>query len=88
MRCAVCQSANQVEFTTEMMIHFSGLQNIDDRGIPVSPQVLVCIDCGASRFTVPEAELALLARRSATSNRQPPPGEEFRTAPGLTDKDD
>ena len=71
-----------------MMIHFSGLQNIDDRGIPVSPQVLVCIDCGASRFTVPEAELALLAKRSTTSNRQPPPDEEFRTAPGLTDKDD
>jgi hypothetical protein len=64
MNCASCQSANQAEFTAEMMIHFAGVGNIDHPGIPVIPEVSVCLDCGASRFAIPEAELALLASRA------------------------
>ena len=70
MRCALCQSANQTEFTAEMMLHFSGRRNLDHPGMPLFPKVLVCLNCGASRFTVPENGLALLASRSrpATSD--------------------
>jgi hypothetical protein len=56
-----------------MMIHFSGLRNIDHPGILAFPKVLVCLDCGGSQFTISNAELALLASPTATTDRRPPP---------------
>jgi hypothetical protein len=44
-----------------MMIHFSGISNIDHPGVPVFPEIWVCFDCGFSRFTTTKTELALLA---------------------------
>ena len=38
MYCPSCRSSNQAEFTTEMMIHFSGLKNIDKPGVLVFPR--------------------------------------------------
>jgi hypothetical protein len=64
MSCALCTSANQMEFTAEMMIHF---KNIELPGVLVFPRVLVCLGCGSSRFSVPPTELVLLARSKATS---------------------
>jgi hypothetical protein len=64
MYCALCESSNQAEFTTEVMIHFSGVKNIDKPGVLVFPKVLVCLDCGSSRFTIPGTDLALLAERN------------------------
>ncbi len=61
MNCPACDSETEAEFTVEMMIHFSGIKNIDNPGIPAFPKVLVCLKCGSSRFTIPEAKLALLA---------------------------
>jgi hypothetical protein len=55
------------------MIHFSGIRNIDNPGILAFPKVLVCLDCGFSRFTASKNELALLASPPPTSNRRPPP---------------
>jgi len=60
MFCPQCASGNQAELSAEMMIHFSGLKNLDKPGLFVFPGVLFCLDCGFSRFTVPEPELALL----------------------------
>jgi hypothetical protein len=74
MQCELCRSGNQVEFTAEMMIHFSGLKNIDDPGVPASPKILVCLDCGFSRFVTTQAELARLRRCRATSDPQPRQG--------------
>jgi len=70
--CLSCASGNQAEFTTEMIIHFSGLKNIDKPGVWVFPKVSVCLDCGFSRFSTPKTELALLAgpnTRTETSSR-------------------
>jgi hypothetical protein len=61
MYCAFCESSNQAEFNTEVMIHLSGLKSIDRPGVLVFPKVLVCLDCGFSRFTIPGTDLALLA---------------------------
>jgi len=61
MPCILCKSSNQAEFTAEMMIHFCGRTNIDNPGLLAFPKVLVCLDCGSSRFIIPETELALLA---------------------------
>ena len=65
MFCA-CTSTNKEEFTAEMMIHFSGLKHLADSGVLVFPKLLVCLDCGFSRFTIPEQELALLAGDTPT----------------------
>jgi hypothetical protein len=61
MSCLLCGSGNEAEFTAEMLIHFCGLRNIDKPSVGLFPKLLVCLDCGASQFTVPESELALLA---------------------------
>jgi hypothetical protein len=35
MPCEVCASSNQAEFSAEMIIHFSGLKNVDKPGVSV-----------------------------------------------------
>lgn len=60
MPCVVCASENQAEFPAEVNIHFGGLLNLDKPSVWVFPILLVCLDCGFSRLTVPEARLALL----------------------------
>ena len=67
MSCPVCASIKQVEFCTEMIVHYSGLKNVDNPGVMLYPKLSFCLDCGFAQFTVPESELALLV---AT-----PPGE-------------
>ena len=68
MYCPHCASDTQMELSAEMMIHFSGVRHIDTPGVLVFPEVLVCLDCGYSRFTTPKTELALLARCSPESD--------------------
>jgi hypothetical protein len=69
MSCPSCRSSNQAEFTSEMMIHFAGLRNIDKPGVLLFPKLSVCLDCGFLQSTVPAAELASLAAGSPTSER-------------------
>ena len=66
MNCAICASGNQAEFCAEINIHFHGRKNADHPGVLVFPAVLVCLDCGSSRFSTPKTELSQLARCSAT----------------------
>jgi hypothetical protein len=44
-----------------MMIHFPGLEHLDKPGVLLFPKIEVCLDCGLSRFTVSETELASIA---------------------------
>jgi hypothetical protein len=69
MPCSSCLSSNQAEFPAEINIHFPGCKNFTKPTVWLFPKVLVCLDCGASRFTIPESELAWLARtdEAATS---------------------
>jgi len=60
MSCLLCGSDNFAEFTAEINLHFSGLKSLDKPCVLIFPRVLVCLDCGFSRFTTPEAELGLL----------------------------
>jgi hypothetical protein len=68
MRCPSCASDAQAEFNTEINIHFSGLRNIQYPGLLLFPNLLVCLQCGFSRFATPESELALLAMCSPKSD--------------------
>jgi hypothetical protein len=67
MSCLLCGSGHQAEFSAEMMIHFMGLNHLDKPGVWLFPNLLVCLDCGSSRFNVPDKELALLASGALTS---------------------
>ena len=68
MYCPSCALDTQAEFTAEINIHFSGSANIDNPGLLIFPHLLVCLECGNTRFTIPETELALLAMCSPNSN--------------------
>jgi hypothetical protein len=65
MCCAQCSSLNVAEYTAEIMIHFSGPKHLDNPGVLMFPVVLVCLDCGASRFNMPTAELRSLLLEGA-----------------------
>jgi conjugative relaxase-like TrwC/TraI family protein len=65
----VCGSRNQSEFPTEMIVHFPGVRNLDKPTVLVFPEVLVCFDCGFSRFTTPETELKRLAEGSGHTQK-------------------
>jgi hypothetical protein len=80
MSCTLCESSNQAEFTTEMMIHFRGLKNIDKPGVLVFPKVLVCLDCGFSRFTTRELTLRCL-QDAITRTESPQRGSEVLARP-------
>ena len=75
MSCPSCTIGSQVELSAEMIVHLCGLENLDNPGVKVFPKLEVCLDCGSVRFTVPEAELSLLAKGS-------PPGECYMAAGG------
>ncbi len=66
MSCTACGLGNQVEFSAEMIIHFGGYKNLDNPGVWVFPNLLVCLNCGFSQFTVPVAELTQLAKGTPT----------------------
>jgi hypothetical protein len=67
MSCTLCFSENTLEFSTEMMIHFSGRKHLVNPGVLTFPSMQVCLDCGSTRLTIPETELALLRAGSAPS---------------------
>ena len=62
MSCPLCASSREMEFSAEINIHCSGIKNLDKPSVLVFPKLVVCFDCGFSRFTTPEVELALLAQ--------------------------
>jgi hypothetical protein len=62
MTCLSCQSANQVELTAEMVIHFPRHKPLGKPGVWLFPKLEVCLECGFSRFTIPDAKLASVAK--------------------------
>jgi len=64
MACDLCASSNEVEFPSEIILHFpfSGLEHLDKNGVLLYPKVLVCLTCGFSRFKTSESEVAALAK--------------------------
>ena len=60
MTCKGCDSDRQRVFNGEIAIHFPGLEGLDKPIVWVFPQVVVCLYCGFTEFTVPETELQVL----------------------------
>jgi hypothetical protein len=54
-------SAQWKAFNSEIAIHFPGLGGLKKPVVFVFPEVLVCLECGAAQFEIPERELRVLA---------------------------
>ncbi len=65
MLCKSCGSVNQKKFSAEMCIHFPGLKDIDRAAVWEFADVVVCLDCRAAEFAVPEEEHRQLAKGDA-----------------------
>ena len=63
--CRSCGSENLTQFVAEIMIHCSGLKNLNKPGVLVFSKLVICQDCGSSEFALPEAELSLLKENIA-----------------------
>jgi hypothetical protein len=59
----MCHFANTREYTAEINIHFPGMEGLTVPTVWVFPQLSVCLNCGFTQFTVPDAELKTLADR-------------------------
>ena len=59
MTCKSCGSESQTQFA-EIMIHFSGLRNLDKPGVLVFPRLATCLDCGVSQVTLSDGEFGPL----------------------------
>jgi len=64
MSCQLCRSSNEAELGAEMVIHFSGLNNLDKPGVWVFSKLLVCLDCGGSHLKIPERKLAAIVKNT------------------------
>ena len=73
MACEGCGSANDTKFGAEVNIHFPGPMSLDKPGFFVFPKLAVCLDCGFTKFTLPEPELCLL-KKVLAGRRQTPIG--------------
>jgi hypothetical protein len=63
MSCRSCGSNIQEDFGSEIIIHHSGLKNLDKPTVMVFPKIAVCLACGVvAEFTIPETELRLLGK--------------------------
>jgi hypothetical protein len=62
MSCRVCASENQSGFPTEIAIHLAGLSTPH---VFLFPQVVVCMDCGFTEFSIPKTELPRLAKNDS-----------------------
>ena len=58
--CASCQSENQKTFTSEMAVHFPGIEGLNKPIVWIYPRISVCLDCGMAQFMIPDKELEVL----------------------------
>lgn len=63
MACQSCYSSNVREYTAEINIHFPGMKGLSTPSVLVFPKLLVCMDCGAAKFEISDAERKELADR-------------------------
>lgn len=65
MLCKQCRSENRKTFTSELAIHFPGLDGLNKPIVWAFPELQVCVDCGHTEFTVPERERMVLKEGKA-----------------------
>lgn len=51
-----------------MAIHFSGFPGLNKPVVLAFPEIVVCLQCGLTEFTIPETELLVLRDGSITED--------------------
>jgi hypothetical protein len=77
MTCKSCSSENQRKFSSEIIVHFAGLKNLDTPPVFVFPKLLVCLDCGFTEFAIPEAEVCRLGLGATAHGESARPTQEW-----------
>jgi len=57
MKCLSCHSTNRSVFPAELNIHFPGVEGLQRPTVWAFAQLLVCLDCGFTQFTVSNDQL-------------------------------
>jgi hypothetical protein len=68
MGCKNCQSSQLKVFQGEVSLVFPGIRRIHQASVYFCPQILICLDCGASEFFISAQELELLRKGMANSS--------------------
>lgn len=58
--CKSCRSVHQESFNGEVAIHFTGIAGLKKPIVWTFPELVVCLDCGFTEFSIPERELHVL----------------------------
>lgn len=61
-----------------MIVHFSGLKNLDTPPVFVFPKLLVCLDCGFTEFGMPKDEVCRLGQGTLAQGDPTRPTQEWR----------
>ena len=67
MACKFCNSQKQNKFGSEIAVHFPELKGLEKPIVWLFSELTVCLDCGFSEFSIPEAELRVLANQNLPS---------------------
>src|SRR3954471_16411620 len=70
--CRSCLSGNRSQFSSEICIHFPGLEGLEKPAVFVFPKIVVCFNCGHSEFSMPETELRSLVNCLVTQQKAVP----------------
>jgi len=60
MKCRRCESSKCQKFISESAIHFPGTTGLNQPTLLLCHELIVCLHCGFTVFTVPERELKVL----------------------------
>lgn len=60
MPCEECKPEDSKTFSTEIAIHFPGLNGLTKPIVWAFPKIHVCLRCGSAAFTIPETEMDVL----------------------------
>lgn len=66
MPCKSCGSHSQRKYSAEMNLHFPGHEGLEKPTVWVFSEVLICVDCGFSEFSVAQPELRKLGKAAGT----------------------
>jgi hypothetical protein len=66
--CRCCQSTHQRTFTSEIAIHFPGIENLDQGAVFAFPVLYVCLDCGHTEFLLERGDLRRLIEGGAANH--------------------
>jgi hypothetical protein len=65
MSCKSCGSVNEEKFRAEINLHFPGYEGPEKPTVWLFQEVMVCLGCGFTEFSIPDTELGILAKDPA-----------------------